>query len=73
MSVGLTTSGITALYLEKHFNKSFKTLNDIDVSLDSPYEDEHNENRGNKIFSWLLKLSNCAKPIIKNVLLLCVQ
>lgn len=65
ISIGLTTSGITALYLEKHFNKTFSLLNDIDVSLDSPYENEHNENRGNKIFKLAIETLELCKTYNK--------
>ena len=65
VSVGLTTSGITALYLEKNFNKNFRSLNDIDISLDSPYENEHNENRGNKIFKLAIETLQLCKAYNK--------
>jgi radical SAM protein with 4Fe4S-binding SPASM domain len=50
IKVGLTTSGITLVYLYKHFPDEARLLNDCDVSFDSPYEHEHNENRGARIF-----------------------
>jgi len=48
--VGLTTSGITAVWLHKHDLDAFRLLNDCDVSFDSPFEEEHNRNRGASIF-----------------------
>lgn len=48
--VGLTTSGITLLRLYRDHRHAFDLLNDIDVSLDSPFEDEHNRNRGANIY-----------------------
>ncbi|WP_217653560.1 radical SAM/SPASM domain-containing protein [Seinonella peptonophila] len=50
IDVGLTTSGITLTYLAKYHPEEFMLLNDIDISIDSPYEEEHNENRGANIF-----------------------
>lgn len=50
MAVGLTTSGITLTYLYQHYKKTFESLNDVDVSLDSPIASEHNSNRGAKLF-----------------------
>jgi radical SAM protein with 4Fe4S-binding SPASM domain len=50
IEVGLTTSGITLLHLYKNHRATFDLLNDVDVSFDSPFEMEHNKNRGAKIF-----------------------
>ncbi|MCA3585179.1 MAG: radical SAM protein [Methylocystis sp.] len=50
IAVGLTTSGITILKLYEHHRDAFDMLNDVDVSFDSPFEEEHNKNRGAKIF-----------------------
>jgi len=50
IEVGLTTSGVSLIYLYKHFPDAFHELNDVDVSLDSPYEEEHNKNRGAHIY-----------------------
>lgn len=47
---GLTTSGITLLRLYRDHRESFDKLNDVDVSLDSPFRDEHNANRGGNIY-----------------------
>lgn len=50
IEVGLTTSGITLLYLHRHYRAEFELLNDVDVSLDSPFEQEHNTNRGARLY-----------------------
>jgi radical SAM protein with 4Fe4S-binding SPASM domain len=50
ITVGLTTSGLSAVNLEKHFNSEFIKLNDIDISIDSPIEEEHNNNRGRNVY-----------------------
>lgn len=50
IEVGLTTSGITILHLYRDHRASFDRLNDVDISFDSPFEDEHNKNRGARIY-----------------------
>ncbi|MGW7620375.1 radical SAM protein [Streptomyces antimycoticus] len=59
--VGLTTSGITALHLERDHNASWRRLNDLDISFDSPFEDEHNANRGAKIYKQAIRTLELAK------------
>ena len=72
--VGLTTSGITAIYLAKYYNEQFLLLNDIDISIDSPIEDEHNLNRGNKIFHLVTEaLELCKKYNKDTTLILCAM
>lgn len=48
--VGLTTSGITILRLYAEHKEAFMLLNDVDVSFDSPFPEEHNSNRGARIY-----------------------
>ncbi|TKW62038.1 MAG: radical SAM protein [Blastochloris viridis] len=48
--IGLTTSGITLLRLYRDHRDAFELLNDCDISFDSPFEDEHNKNRGARIY-----------------------
>ena len=48
--MGLTTSGITLLRLYHDHRAAFDLLNDVDVSLDSPFEEEHNRNRGARLY-----------------------
>jgi radical SAM protein with 4Fe4S-binding SPASM domain len=50
IEVGLTTSGISLLYLYREARWAFEQLNDVDVSFDSPFEDEHNRNRGARLY-----------------------
>jgi radical SAM protein with 4Fe4S-binding SPASM domain len=59
--VGLTTSGVTGLYLERVHNRQWRKLNDLDVSLDSPFEEEHNSNRGAKIYRQAIRTLELAK------------
>ena len=70
--VGLTTSGISLLQLEKNNNASFSKLNDVDVSLDSPYEQEHNQNRGAELYYDAIKaLELCKKHGIDHTIIMC--
>jgi radical SAM protein with 4Fe4S-binding SPASM domain len=48
--VGLTTSGISLLWLYNHHREIFDLLNDVDVSFDSPNLEEHNANRGANVY-----------------------
>ncbi|WP_316166899.1 MULTISPECIES: radical SAM/SPASM domain-containing protein [unclassified Bradyrhizobium] len=50
IEVGLTTSGITLIHLYRDHRDTFDLLNDVDISFDSPFEAEHNKNRGARIF-----------------------
>lgn len=50
IAVGLTTSGISLIQLAKRYPDALSLLNDVDVSFDSPFEEEHNRNRGAKLF-----------------------
>ncbi|MEM5472886.1 radical SAM protein [Hoeflea sp. AS60] len=50
IEIGLTTSGVTLLHLARDYPEAFELLNDIDISFDSPYEQEHNKNRGANIY-----------------------
>lgn len=52
--VGLTTNGVTAAYLWSHHPKVFRLLNDIDFSLDSPFQEEHNQNRGTNLYKTVI-------------------
>jgi radical SAM protein with 4Fe4S-binding SPASM domain len=48
--VGLTTNGTSFVYLDRHHHDELMMLNDIDFSLDSPFEAEHDLNRGVKLY-----------------------
>ena len=74
IKVGLTTSGITLLELEKYFPQSITLLNDVDISLDSPIEEEHNRNRGSNIYKDALKALELAKKLkISSTIVLCAM
>lgn len=66
IEVGLTTSGITLIHLEKNHNKEFLLLNDIDISLDSPIPEEHNKNRGANLFPQVLESLEICKNYNKD-------
>lgn len=53
--VGLTTSGISAILLEADYPQEFSLLNDMDISLDSPYPTEHDQNRGAPLYPQAMK------------------
>jgi radical SAM protein with 4Fe4S-binding SPASM domain len=59
--VGLTTSGITLTRLFREHRRVFNMLNDCDVSIDSPFEEEHNLNRGAPIFREALEALRICK------------
>jgi radical SAM protein with 4Fe4S-binding SPASM domain len=62
ISVGITTSGDTLLYLYNHANDIFHKINDFDISFDSPFKDEHNSNRGDDLYDDAIKcLEICQK------------
>ena len=62
IQVGITSSGITLLYLYNNDKKTFNLINDVDISLDSPFENEHNENRGAKLYQSAIEcLEICKK------------
>ena len=72
--VGLTTSGITLLHLERDHRESFVKLNDVDVSLDSPFEEEHNENRGAYLYKQALQsLKFCQNYGIDHTIIMCAM
>ena len=58
LDVGITTSGITLLHLYEHYRNVFDLINDFDISLDSPFKDEHNTNRGANLYDQAIKTLN---------------
>lgn len=53
--VGLTTNGISFSYLDQHYPEVLRMVNDIDFSLDSPFQCEHDLNRGVALFKTVIK------------------
>jgi radical SAM protein with 4Fe4S-binding SPASM domain len=50
LPVGLTTNGMSFLWLDRHHPDELAMINDIDFSLDSPFADEHNANRRARLY-----------------------
>jgi radical SAM protein with 4Fe4S-binding SPASM domain len=74
IDVGLTTSGITLLHLKKKHTSSYNRLNDVDVSFDSPFEDEHNANRGARIFNQAIEaLVICQRDGKPHTIIMCAM
>jgi radical SAM protein with 4Fe4S-binding SPASM domain len=72
--VGLTTAGITLAYLEKHHPETVALLNDIDISFDSPFRDEHNKNRGANLYeSAIQALKIAQRRNIPHSIILCAM
>lgn len=59
--VGLTTNGVSFTYLDEHHPEELRMINDIDFSLDSPYEHEHDLNRGGKL--WRLTIDAIRRSV----------
>lgn len=70
--VGLTTAGITLTHLERFYPETLTFLNDMDVSLDSPFPEEHNANRGALLFNHAIKaLGICNEYGINHTIVMC--
>lgn len=62
IKVGITTAGPTLIYLEKYYKTILSQICDVDISLDSPIADEHDDNRGQKgIFDLAVRCLEIAK------------
>jgi radical SAM protein with 4Fe4S-binding SPASM domain len=74
IEVGLTTAGVTMTGLLKHFPETLPLLNDVDVSLDSPFEAEHNANRGAAIYREALRaLEICREHGVERSVIMCAM
>jgi len=70
--VGLTTAGITLTHLERFYPETITLLNDMDVSLDSPFAEEHNANRGAPLYNMAIKaLGICNDYGINHTIVMC--
>ncbi len=70
--VGLTTAGITLTHLERFYPETIALLNDMDVSLDSPFAEEHNANRGAPLYNMAIKaLGICNEYGINHTIVMC--
>lgn len=61
--VGLTTNGISFSYLDKNHPEILGMINDLDFSLDSPFQAEHDQNRGQTLFDLVVKNVKRAKEL----------
>ena len=74
IKVGITTTGITLMKLYEHSPETLELINDVDISLDSPFEDEHNESRGVKIYQMAIKaLDICSEYNIPKSIIMCAM
>lgn len=74
VKVGITTSGISLIALKDHYPDALQLLNDVDISLDSPYESEHNANRGGDVFRMAIEaLDICQKYHLQSGLIMCAM
>jgi radical SAM protein with 4Fe4S-binding SPASM domain len=72
IKVGLTTSGVTIVYLERRHPDILRLLNDVDVSFDSPFAEEHDANRGGRMFPLAARaLEICQRERIERSVILC--
>jgi radical SAM protein with 4Fe4S-binding SPASM domain len=72
--VGLTTSGISLIHLQRDHFRSFQKLNDVDISVDSPFPDEHNKNRGAPLFPQVLEsLRICHDHVVDHSIIMCAM
>ena len=72
ITVGLTTAGVTLTYLEQLYPDAVLLLNDVDVSLDSPFAEEHNKNRGASLYNLALKaIGICQEHDIDRTIVTC--
>lgn len=71
--VGVTTAGPTLIALEKYFPGHVQLINDVDISLDSPFEKEHDANRGvNGVYKMAIKtMEICEKYHIPKSIIMC--
>lgn len=74
VKIGLTSSGISVISLEKLFLNELKKINDIDISIDSPFEKEHDNNRGKNVFRYAIQsLKICNKYNIDCTIVMCAM
>lgn len=74
IKVGITTSGISLIALKNIYPECLNLLNDVDISIDSPYEKEHNENRGGDVFKYAIQaLKICQENNIQSGIIMCAM
>lgn len=74
IKVGITTSGISLIALKNIYPECLKLLNDVDISFDSPYEEEHNKNRGRDVYKYAIQaLEICREYKIESGIIMCAM
>lgn len=74
IKIGITTSGITLIRLFEQNPEILRIINDVDISLDSPYEEEHNKNRGAQIYGLAIRaLEICTQFNIAKSIIMCAM
>jgi len=74
IEVGITTSGISLVVLKSLFPDSLRLLNDVDISLDSPFEEEHNRNRGGNTYKHAIEaLRICNECGVQAGIIMCAM
>ncbi len=72
IKVGLTTAGITLVQLVRHHPEAARRLNDVDVSLDSPFAEEHDRNRGARLYPQAIEaLEICGRLGVDRSIIMC--
>jgi len=72
--VGLTTNGTTLLALHQRHRDAFAALNDVDVSLDSPFAVEHDRSRGAPLYAVAIEaLERCATADLPRAVAYCAM
>ena len=61
ITLGITTNGTTMLTLNEMYPEEFVMVDDWDVSIDSPFSEEHDKNRGTGFFNKALQSLELAK------------
>ena len=70
--VGFTTSGVTLNYIDQFCPNVLDLVNDVDISLDSPFAEEHNKNRGAQLFNHAIRaLGICNERGISHTAVMC--
>lgn len=74
IKVGITTSGISLVSLKKYYPECLQMLNDVDISLDSPIEEEHNISRGGDVYKLAIEsLGICREYDIDSGIIMCAM
>jgi radical SAM protein with 4Fe4S-binding SPASM domain len=74
VKVGLTTCGTSLIFLYRKWPHLLKFLNDIDISLDSPFSNEHNGSRGADLFEDAMHaLKICNLLNIERTIIVCAM